>query len=111
MEDRRQFILWWSQVHNKQQAVESYNHGMHGSRVVIMEDWPPNSPDLSPIENAWGIVQQRVSARVCNTFQEFTNAVDEGWEGLEPAEIQHLMLSLPHRMQQCIQAHGRRLAY
>lgn len=93
------------------QAVKSYNNGMHGGAVRIIEDWPPNSPDLSPIESAWGIVQQRVNARVCNTFQEFKDAVDEEWEGLEPAEIQHLMLSLPHRMQQCLKAHGAKLPY
>ncbi len=29
----------------------------HGVRVL---DWPPNSPDLNPIENLWGIVKRKM---------------------------------------------------
>jgi hypothetical protein len=37
--------------------------------------WPPNSPDLSPIENIWAIVDGKVQAKGCSTFQEFKDAV------------------------------------
>ena len=40
-----------------------------------MLEWPPHSPDLSPIENVWGIVQREVDAMGCKGFNEFELAV------------------------------------
>ena len=31
-------------------------------RYISSEDWPPNSPDLSPIENVWSIMAATVYA-------------------------------------------------
>lgn len=45
-----------------------------GSRIAVMT-WPPNSPDLSPIENVWGYVDGKVQAKGCKTFAEFKQAV------------------------------------
>ena len=45
--------------------------------VKLMEDWPPRSPDLNPIENLWAIVQKRVSERCPQTIGELREAVDD----------------------------------
>lgn len=38
---------------------------------VRLLDWPSNSPDLNPIENAWAIVQQRLGKHTYKTFAEY----------------------------------------
>ncbi|MFN9944487.1 MAG: transposase, partial [bacterium] len=50
--------------------VKAYNKA-HGTSITVLPDWPPNSPDLNPIENVWAIVQRKVNARGCSTFEEF----------------------------------------
>ena len=47
-----------------QQALDKYQ-AQFKSAPQILPNWPPNSPDLSPIENAWGIVQAKLDARGC----------------------------------------------
>jgi hypothetical protein len=31
--------------------------------IRLIVNWPPDSPDLSPIENVWGILKIRIAAR------------------------------------------------
>ena len=91
-----------------QQAVQAFN-AQHGSKVRIIPDWPPNSPDLSPIENLWGIVQHRVDARGVATFEGFKEAVVEEWGDVNLTLCQHLMQGMQRRMRQCVQRHGGKL--
>ena len=35
--------------------------------INIME-WPPQSPDLKPIENLWSIVKQRIDRKILTSF-------------------------------------------
>jgi hypothetical protein len=32
----------------------------HFVHSIPKQDWPPNSPDLSPIENLWGIMADHI---------------------------------------------------
>jgi hypothetical protein len=50
-------------------------NGKKGSSVLLMANWPPNSPDLNPILNLWGIVISKVNALGCKTFEEFKEEV------------------------------------
>ena len=45
--------------------------------------WPPNSPDLSPIENVWGIIQARLDKRQFKNFEDYKSGLLEEWTYLE----------------------------
>lgn len=38
---------------------------------IKLLDWPPNSPDVSPIENAWAIVAEEMRKKKISSFAEF----------------------------------------
>ena len=43
--------------------------------------WPPNSPDLSPIENVWDLIQERIQGMEFSNLEEleqkiFTNRTE-----------------------------------
>ena len=79
--------------------------------VRVLGSWPPNSPDLSPIENIWSIVQARVNARGCKSFDEFVQAVQDEMSGVTQAELIRLYKSLKGRMGQVIANGGGKTKY
>ena len=73
-------------------------------RIIV---WPPNSPDLSPIENIWGIVDSRVRARGCSTFEEFNAAVlDELLKSVSNSTLVKLSKSMKDRLEMVVRKGG-----
>lgn len=71
-----------------------------------IQDWPANSPDLSPIENIWGIMAQRLADRVFKTEEQFKAAITEEWNNLDYTLLRKLYTSVPKRCQAVIDARG-----
>jgi transposase len=46
---------------------------------ITREQWPPRSPDLNPIENAWALVAKQASLRQPKTLEELRRAVRFAW--------------------------------
>jgi len=92
-------------------AIEEWVHYHPGQPVTLLKGWPPHSPDLSPIENVWGIIQQKVNKAGCKTFQEFKAKVDELYNHLSPETIKRLFDSMKARMQECIKNKGGKTNY
>jgi hypothetical protein len=91
-------------------VVSRYNK-QHGTHIRLLEGWPPNSPDLSPIENVWGIVQAKVNARACHNFEEFQQVVLDEFKALPKNVLTNLYSSMSGRMEKCIAAGGDKINY
>jgi transposase len=91
------------------EIVQAYNKS-HGTSITVLP-WPPNSPDLNLIENAWAIVQRKVNAEACPTFEAFTAAVIQGLKGLDQLTINNLYSSMPNRLSSVVARHGGRTGY
>ena len=69
--------------------------------------WPGNSPDLSPIENLWALVKNKV-----NDLESATNEntliknVTQAWSQISPDVLEALMSGMPKRIKKCIQLKG-----
>ena len=42
-------------------------------------EWPPNSPDLSPIENVWAILKEKLSRRDIKNFDDLRENIMDIW--------------------------------
>jgi DNA replicative helicase MCM subunit Mcm2 (Cdc46/Mcm family) len=80
-------------------------------RTGLVEDWPPNSPDLSVIENVWGILKAKLLQRKPASLQELRRMLVEEWNGLPQATIDALIRSTPERMQLCIDHGGQSIGH
>ena len=80
--------------------------------ITCME-WPARSPDLNPIELAWGklgrCVRQRSPAPV--TLHELRNALVEEWANIDQNRMKNLIYSMPHRLNEVIRARGGNTKY
>ena len=71
-------------------------------------DWPPQSPDLFPIENIWNIKKMRLKALRPRPRTKATmrNAMMDIWDNLEDKIREDLILGFKKRLQQCITNKG-----
>ncbi|KAM9473079.1 transcription activator BRG1-like [Salvelinus alpinus] len=71
-------------------------------------DWPAQSPDLNPIEHLWDELERRLRARPNRptSVPDLTNALMAEWKQVPAAMFQHLVESLPRRVEAVIAANG-----
>jgi len=79
--------------------------------INTCKSWPPNSPDLNPIENVWAVMKQQVYSRHYNTLAELKAAVEEAWQGLPLSYLKTLMASFSSRKAKCLLAGGGYAGY
>jgi transposase len=75
---------------------------------LTLLQWPPYSPDLSPIENLWAIVKRKVHSQSTKSKPELISRIKAIWN--DDAAIsdacRSLIESMPRRIQACIDARG-----
>lgn len=70
--------------------------------------WPPQSPDLNPIEHLWSILKRRLAEyeTTPNGIHELWERVQEVWEKIEVETCRGLIESMPRRMEEVMKAKG-----
>ena len=82
------------------------------AEIRVLE-WPPQSPDLSPIENIWHYMKVRIGAkrhRIKNV-QQMAEAIREAWEQIPVEVFVKLANSMPKRMDLLRQSKGGPIKY
>lgn len=92
---------------HKARAVTSW-FTQNNIRVL---DWPPQSPDLSPIENLWDFLKGKVSIYKCSSKAVLKQKIFEEWEKIPRDYCQTLVASMPSRIRAVIRAHGGHTKY
>jgi len=68
--------------------------------------WPPNSPDLNPVDYAvWGIMQKRVYKKITDVGELRQQTVEE-WEQLGQHVIDNAIRQWCRRLRGCVDADG-----
>ncbi|KAJ6232780.1 transposable element-related [Anaeramoeba flamelloides] len=65
-------------------------------RCMLLDPWPPNSPDLNPIENLWSIMDKRLENRRPDNEENFIQILKEFWDSIT-WELQSVSL-LRHKL-------------
>ena len=75
--------------------------------------WPPQSPDLNPIENLWAIIKSRIKAQFSTpkTRDELIEQVFTIWEGITPELCHNLADSMKNRLKQVLERKGKHTDY
>jgi len=106
-------------------SYQQDNATIHRARVtegwfedneITVVDWPPNSPDMNPIEHVWKALKAKLHFRFPDTYQlkggpecvqeELTRRLMLVWAELEEDIFERLILSIPARVQALYEAKG-----
>jgi transposase len=74
--------------------------------------WPPNSPDLNPIENVWALLKRKLRKRFSNiekrphSAAELYQAAREEWQTIPQQTLDEWINRMPERMRAVLDADG-----
>ena len=94
-------------------------HTAQHTRDFFMESgttdmvWPPRSPDLNCIENAWGelVCALYRNGRQFDSEEDLCEALFYEWDNLQLSYIRKLITSMPNRAHECLVRKGRTTSY
>ncbi len=79
----------------------------HVSEFTLLK-WPPQSPDLNPIEHLWDVVELEI--RIMDVqpanLQQLHDAIMPIWTKISEECFQHLIESMPRRIKAVLKAKG-----
>ena len=69
--------------------------------------WPPNSPDLNPVDyKIWGVVQERVYQSRVHSIDELKQCLLHVWHGMDHSIIDSAVDQWHLRLRACVRANG-----
>jgi hypothetical protein len=69
--------------------------------------WPPNSPDLNPVDyKIWGVLQERVYREKIQDVDELRHRIQQEWERLDQRIIDDAVRQWRTRLSACVAAGG-----
>ncbi len=71
----------------------------HDNEFTLLK-WPPQSPDLNPIEHLWDVVEREILIMDVQTtnLQQLCDAIMSIWTKISEECFQHLVESMPRRI-------------
>lgn len=93
---------------NARPHTEKFCMAEKDSRPWIRVEWPPNSPDLNPIENIWRRMKEKIykGPNPPKKIGDLREAVLKAWDEITRDEIVGEIHSMPWRIHECYNRRG-----
>jgi hypothetical protein len=79
--------------------------------IKYLHGWPPNSPDLNPIENLWAHLKREVYAGSPTSLAALKAALEAAWARVPDRLPKRLMASFTRRLKKCVERAGEHTGY
>ena len=80
---------------------------------ITRSEWPPQSPDLNPIENLWKYIKDNLkkSGKIISSNAELIAEVSRLWDTITQDRVRRLYDSLPRRLTEVLRMGGNITKY
>ena len=80
------------------------------SNIKVM-NWPPQSPDLNPIENVWSFIKILLDKFKVTSKKMLMEKLKDIWSKIPPSYLEKLVHSMPNRVQAVLKNKGGHTKY
>jgi len=102
-------IYWDNDPKHKANCVKGF---LQSNGVKVPSDWPSSSPDLNPIENAWGRMGTEIQKFTPRTMADLKKRLRSIWrQTITKAYCEEIVGSMSDRMQQLKNREGLKIDY
>lgn len=97
----------WTFMHDNdpKHTARSVKVWLETAKIKLLE-WPPQSPDLNPIENLWNDVDKIIKEKKIKNLIELYEYTQEAWSSISKERCQRLIESMPRRCAEVIKNRG-----
>lgn len=81
-----------------------------GERVLLIPGWPPNSPDLNPIEMLWSILKKKLKKHEWAEGEDIYSLCCEFWDNIDERIINNLVHDFLRRCNLVLQKGGESIS-
>ncbi|EFX65815.1 hypothetical protein DAPPUDRAFT_65176, partial [Daphnia pulex] len=74
-------------------------------------EWPPQSPDLSPIEQIWDYVKSKMDTTERSSTEVMWKKIQKEWNKIPKKVLRKYILSLKSRCAACLNVKGYHTKY
>ena len=92
---------------HKSRAVKQF---LDEQNIKVL-DWPGNSPDLNPIENAWNKMKNDLAKSRPTSIVPLKEALKKMWVTMDVSYLEDLAISMPKRIEQVLKTRGNMTKY
>lgn len=102
---------WWFQQDNPTIHTGRVASRWFATHGIDLLDFPPYSPDLSPIENLWANLKRRVEKHNARDTIELSRHLKLEWTATDASFLSTVVHSMPRRCKSVVQNQGHKIHY
>lgn len=91
---------------HKAKLCQEYLKKMEKKNIIKIMIWPPQSPDLNPIELLWDELDRSVRKSCPNTQNDLWKKLQKEWVKIKPDTLRKLLERMPRLCQMIIEKQG-----
>ena len=89
----------------------NYLRQKESAGALKMMDWPPQSPDLNPIEQIWGELENKLDRSIVHSKESLWLELQKAWDNIRAEVLRKYIDTMPERCAAVIAAKGGHAKY
>jgi len=84
---------------------------LKSKKITLLEHWPANSPDLSPIEPIWSWMKHQIKKMTLRDRSDLEAAITEVWGRIPRKVVEGVINAYPKHLAECILRDGEKTGH